>query len=500
MALERCPEKTETIRTTIEKINMNQEQEPRRNWASKLEQLPTPDPAGSWPDMRSRLDREMPLSNKKGTRRWAILTLLLLVVLGVCNCPGLVQVNTVNRVATNWNSNKTSGARIRTSPSVKKINDSNRAAGQSKSAAASRLLPDANHQPIFGLVIKNSKAKEKKPVKPGPEPVMAAAGKENKPIRPNQQNRHILDSVNSQARKPAPDQSAQTNPVALSKDNAISQNKLQQLQAGGFSPTGKDSLKKPGLRAKTASNPLGDDKTKASGKPGIQEDYGKGWEVGLGLNQFFPIGQQHSSNSNSSGLTGGLSDYIPVPVIRYYFDRKSYIQVEAEINCPQYTGNLLASQAGSIGNGVSLDQQSTYIQKLFYFNLPLSIQYSPVRHLYAGTGLQFSALTNGVALFQDKEITAGYPDSVKFSKRQSLKSTAVYKELTTTEWRFLFDLNYHWKPITIGIRYNQALSKFINIRISNTEITQARNSSLQIYLRYILWKNRKKIIIPAKGE
>ena len=61
------------------------------------------------------------------------------------------------------------------------------------------------------------------------------------------------------------------------------------------------------------------------------------------------------------------------------------------------------------------------------------------------------------------------------------------------------DVNYNWKHFIVGIRYNQALSKFIHLEISPGQITQARNSSLQLYLRYILWDGRKKKpLLPAK--
>jgi hypothetical protein len=177
-----------------------------------------------------------------------------------------------------------------------------------------------------------------------------------------------------------------------------------------------------------------------------------------------------------------------------------FVQLEAQFNAPQYTSkDLLAgqSQADSV-SPVQAVQSSVYIKKLFYVNIPLSVHFSPFPNVYAGAGLQYSILSNGVGLFEDKLITSGGPDSLTASKTQSFKGDSLYREMKTHEFRFLVDGNYQYKNFVLGIRYNRALSKFINVRISDSQVTQARNSSLQLYLRYILWDQRKHRQLPAK--
>jgi hypothetical protein len=78
---------------------------------------------------------------------------------------------------------------------------------------------------------------------------------------------------------------------------------------------------------------------------------------------------------------------------------------------------------------------------------------------------------------------------------QNIKSDSSYKELKTSEWRFLADVNYQWNRLTVGLRYNQAFSDFVNVRISTVNITQAHNTSLQLYIRYMIWDKRKKFLI-----
>jgi hypothetical protein len=96
-----------------------------------------------------------------------------------------------------------------------------------------------------------------------------------------------------------------------------------------------------------------------------------------------------------------------------------------------------------------------------------------------------------VGLFEGKQYNSTNPDTLSNSKYASMKDDPVYKEIKTNEWRLLLDANYQWQNLVLGVRYNQALSNFINVQVSSTQVTQGRNSSIQLYLRYIFWKNKK---------
>jgi hypothetical protein len=233
-----------------------------------------------------------------------------------------------------------------------------------------------------------------------------------------------------------------------------------------------------------------------------------GFMAGIGLNQFFTVGGQQASSWNSGGITGTLSDYIPVPMLRYYFNSRLYVQLEAQINTPQYTKkNLVINETGFDSTGPTTSTQSSVsINKLFYFNVPLSVHYTVFGHLDLGTGLQFSRLTNGIGVFNDDVYltNANGPSRTTVTAQaqtqtKSFKGDSTYREIRTDEFRFLLDGSYTWQRFILGLRYNQALSRFIDVRLSTGQITQARNSSLQLYLRYILWDGRKKKpLLPAK--
>jgi hypothetical protein len=219
----------------------------------------------------------------------------------------------------------------------------------------------------------------------------------------------------------------------------------------------------------------------------------KGFTAGIGFNKFFPVGEQVNANFNAEGTNGTITDYLPVPMLRYFFSRKLYVQLEAQFNTPQYTSkNLLAAQSFDTTSAGFGTAQSVFIRKLFYFNLPAGIYYSPVRHLYVGAGLEFAKLTNGVATTQVNQAYSAniFNDSILSTKLVTFKGDSIYQRLKTTEWRLTGDLNYQWEGFTLGVRYNWSLNKFINVRVTNTQVTQSRNSSLQLYLRYTIWRQR----------
>jgi hypothetical protein len=252
-----------------------------------------------------------------------------------------------------------------------------------------------------------------------------------------------------------------------------------------------DSLRKKPGNDSTRKKPA----TPAPATPEKEKEKIKGFVAGLGLNHVFPVGGQQVSSFNSGGTTGTLSDYIPVPMVRYYFSEKLYVQMEAQFNAPQYAGKNVVIQATPISLGPNRVLTNTVsVQKLFYFNVPLSVHYSPIDNLSIGVGLQYSRLRNAVGQ-TDSTITNTFStpvDSLVGKHIITLKTSPAYQLISTNEFRVLLDANYTYKHFVLGFRYNQALSNFVNVQLGSGAVTQARNSSLQLYLRYILWDQRKK--------
>ncbi len=120
------------------------------------------------------------------------------------------------------------------------------------------------------------------------------------------------------------------------------------------------------------------------------------WAAGLAINSGVATGSQNKYNYNVNAKSGVATDYIPSPYLQYHVNNNLYLQTEFNFSAPQYTSQFLVAQKTSeIPSTNDKVLQSTYVQKLYYFNWPVSLYYSPVRNLFFNAGLQFSSLQSG---------------------------------------------------------------------------------------------------------
>ncbi len=215
-----------------------------------------------------------------------------------------------------------------------------------------------------------------------------------------------------------------------------------------------------------------------------------GWKLGVGFNQGVSVsGQQAWNYYNMGSINNPVLDYIPVPTISYYFQPKLFVQAEARFHAPQYTQNNLGFQYTD-NDSTGLTSGFVYIEKLFYFQLPVSVHYSPLPNWSVGLGLQYSRFEKGI----------GYAQYTAGAKPTSLSR---YKSLSIehNDFRGLVSLDYTFRNWVVGISYDEAFNRFMHTQTSTSvsfnSQTLARNSAVQISLRYTLWDSRRKRS-PAK--
>jgi hypothetical protein len=343
-----------------------------------------------------------------------------------------------------------------------------------------------------------SNGRQEKPIEredPRTKPA-ESGGTRNRPIESDNVQRQPSGSA-SASKKPTMQDSASKKPAL--PDSAQKAPLIP--DSARKNPVISDSVrKKPVTPDSTRKKPAAKDSTrkKPPAPPKDEEDKEteKGFVAAMGFNQFFPIGGQQVSDFNSGGITGTLGDYLPVPVGRYYFNKNLYVQLEVQFNAPQYTKKDLVikpAKPDTLSQG-RVQSSTVTIKKLLYFNVPLSVNYAPIDGLSLGAGLQFSRLRNAFGSF-DTTITNTIStpvDSVVGKRESTLKGSTVYQNISTNEFRVLADVNYTYKHFILGMRYNRALSNFINVQVGSGNVTQSRNNSLQLYLRYILFDGRKK--------
>jgi len=492
-------------------------------WAERLSQVSLPDGDAAWEGMQLLLDKRMPV--KKDRRRWILLILLLLLLIGVCNCPGRfgsrVRHGSEDQVVRA--SGERGGGGGGGEPGANAGSPNGRgsadrgvpAGGPDGGGSSDRGVPAGN--PDGG-----GSADRGVPAG-GPDgslrsgraiPAVPGGGAPASPDRAIPSDHGMVSSPNRGIpAKVTASGSGRKGHKPKGREAFLNEEENITASDTGRSgtnpaPAGKkeEGVVTPPAPGKSATPPAKKDSSSTQKKKEPPREEKKqraaGWTVGIGLNQFFTIGGQQASHYNSGGISGTLGDYIPVPMVRYHFNRKFFIQLEAQLNSPQYTGkDLLISLPPLDSLSPTVRRQSSVlIKKLFYFNVPLSLHYNVFRGLDLGAGIQFSRLSNGIGLFQDRTMNigpGGIPDSLSATSK-SIKGDTLYKKIRTTELRALLDASYTQGRFIFGIRYNQALSQFIHVQVAPGQITQARNSSLQLYLRYVLWDNQKKAPYTTK--
>ncbi len=220
--------------------------------------------------------------------------------------------------------------------------------------------------------------------------------------------------------------------------------------------------------------------------------------AGLALPQSVAVGSQQSPAYGVNAKSGRLGDYLPVPFFQYHLNSKLFLQTELHFQSPQFTNRLLMSY--SMTAQTNVQEKSVYLEKLYYFNIPFNLYFSPAKNLYIGSGLQYSSLLSGVASFNERTSTGGTTIS-SISKVQRFKDDSLASKLSPSEWRYQFDASYYLKRFTIGLRYNEAMKDFVNLRVATPlPATQARNKSFLLYLRFNIWEERKKSSYYTAGN
>lgn len=253
----------------------------------------------------------------------------------------------------------------------------------------------------------------------------------------------------------------------------------------------------PELAAKSKSG-----RRKPGRSPHARED--KTFAVGLSLPLGFPVGDQQALAYNRNAGVNTISDYIPSPHFQYHFNRKTYVQAGLQFSAPQFISPVLLYQDHKIV-GPSMAEQITNIhaRKLYYFNLPLTVYHSPLRNFYMGTGLQYSSLLSGVAHY---ERILRRPNPVGPAQQDMMenyftrfKNDSLSSRLNGNEVRLLLDMSYYWSRFTVGLQYSQAFNNYVSFQVTpSSPYTFDKNKSLQFYLRYNIWEDRKRKL--SKGQ
>ncbi|HEY0680048.1 MAG TPA: hypothetical protein VGD17_17305, partial [Chitinophagaceae bacterium] len=214
--------------------------------------------------------------------------------------------------------------------------------------------------------------------------------------------------------------------------------------------------------------------------------------AGLALPYNVAISGQQTSAYNINARTSRIGDFLPAPFFQYHINNRLFLQTEFHFQSPQFTERLLFSSQTKTSGNIQYENKS-YLEKLYYFNIPFNVYYSPARNFFIGSGVQYSSLLGGVASYEQRS-TQGSTVLGYQSDTRRFKDDSVASVFSPNEWRYQFDANYYFRRFTFGLRFNQAMRDFIDLPAStNLPLIQQRNRSFLLYLRFNIWEERKKL-------
>lgn len=219
------------------------------------------------------------------------------------------------------------------------------------------------------------------------------------------------------------------------------------------------------------------------------------YSAGISMQQLLPVAGQKTVPYNSQGRKGTLGDYIPSIYFRVNKEKKWFIQGEFRYGAPQYTREFVYKEnrrEDTSGSQTFTTRSSNTLKKTYYHQLPVTFNYYVTKDWSVGGGLSWNKFVSAIS---DREVTRRDNSTT----RDSVLSKGIVKEkhdsasgFAKSYFQGVFESQYKWKRFSFGARYTFGLQPYLKFTLLNGETGKESNRSLQLFLRYELWRSKKK--------
>jgi hypothetical protein len=254
----------------------------------------------------------------------------------------------------------------------------------------------------------------------------------------------------------------------------------------------KDSLKKEEKTTDTLTVKNAVPKTDSAKKKAIF------FSAGLGLHQQLPVAGQKLTPYNASGRKASLADYIPSVYFRMTKKDKWFLQAEFRYGAPQTTKAFVYDQqvvTDTFPQQPSVTTTtSSKLKKTFYHQLPLTFNYYIKPGWSIGAGIQVNKFSAAVSEREVRSRISGtIIDSVISKGLVSTKGDSITASAFKKTYMLgVIETQYQHKRFSFGARYSFGLEPYIKFTLPGGTAQQERSHSVQVFLRYQLWKSKEK--------
>jgi hypothetical protein len=223
--------------------------------------------------------------------------------------------------------------------------------------------------------------------------------------------------------------------------------------------------------------------------------------AGIGLQQQIPMNGQKATPYNIYGRKGSLADYIPSVYLRLHRPEKWFLDGGFRYGAPQAVKEVNYSTTAITVFDTSGQQTirtttttTSRLKKTFYHQVPFSFNYQLMPHWSVGTGLLYSRFHGAVSEVEVHK-TRNQVDSLVSKKLVQVPPTSD-SFFTRSQIHLLFQTEYEWRRMGIGLRYTRGLQPFLKYTDAAGVLKQEKNTSLQLFLRFRVWNSK----IPANKK
>jgi hypothetical protein len=450
--------------------------ERNNKWKDKLNQLPSPDGDITWKGMELLLDKHKPVRQNR-YHKYILILVLLLLVIGVCNCPYVRRSQEGNKGIDKKESATNNIAAVKNFVSYKTGKTGTKTQRLKISLGNERYDKGFVSFPYLTAINKDAVLiKKSNSALTGGQPIS------NDSLINNTDRATTITGEGKRKNDIAIESSKSADPyIATDSLPAFLLNTKDSLVT-----LTKDTLKDDSSEVNSSLTEKGELRAKT---PALS--------FGIGYNFFVGINNQKTSAISADGSFGSWKNFIPVLSAKYHLSNSAYLSGELQINAPQYTDKILldknvvilTSSGPSPTNNRHLEK-SVYAKKLFYLDVPVSLNISPAKNFFIGSGIQYSRLTSAIGVYEEKIITQGIPDSLMSLQNKVFDDDLQNLALKPYEWRFLANACFTIKRFDIGTRYTRAFKSFTTT--NTVGVIGRTNSSFLIYLRYSLLQIKLK--------
>jgi hypothetical protein len=219
------------------------------------------------------------------------------------------------------------------------------------------------------------------------------------------------------------------------------------------------------------------------------------FSAGVGLQQLIPIGGQKLTPYSASGRKGSLMDYIPSVYVQLNKKDKWFVQAEFKYGAPQYSvenNKVYEERVDTLISNTLVQNTSLKLQKTFYHQLPLTFNYFIARDWSVGAGVIWNKFTRAVSEEDVRNINLiTGSDSLKQRSIVSIKNDKT-STFAKSYFHAAFETQYRYRRFSFAARYAFGLQPFITFTLAGSLPQKERNQTLQVLVRYELFKSGKK--------